>query len=113
MRNADLAMYKAKSAGGGGYAAYHPDMLAGLVARLELEADLRLALERGQLQLHYQPTIDLASSEVIGFEALDRSEERRVGKEGGSRWWREACGKSAEERNGVTDSTTLRGDSRE
>ena len=72
MRNADLAMYKAKSAGGGCYTAYHPDMLAGLVARLELEADLRVALERGQLQLHYQPTVDLATSEVIGFEALAR-----------------------------------------
>ena len=72
MRNADLAMYKAKSAGGGCFAAYHPDMLAGLVARLELEADLRLALERGQLQLHYQPTVDLTTSEVIGFEALAR-----------------------------------------
>ncbi|MFI5893589.1 putative bifunctional diguanylate cyclase/phosphodiesterase [Actinoplanes sp. NPDC051513] len=72
MRNADLAMYKAKAAGGSCYAAYHPDMLAGLVARLELEADLRLALERGQLHLHYQPTVDLATSEVVGFEALAR-----------------------------------------
>ncbi len=72
MRNADLAMYKAKSAGGGCFAAYDPDMLAGLVARLELEADLRVALERKQLRLHYQPTIDLATSEVIGFEALAR-----------------------------------------
>jgi diguanylate cyclase (GGDEF)-like protein/PAS domain S-box-containing protein len=72
MRNADLAMYKAKSAGGGHFAAYHPDMLAGLVARLELEADLRVALERGQLHLHYQPTVDLATSDVIGFEALAR-----------------------------------------
>ncbi|MEU4242168.1 EAL domain-containing protein [Actinoplanes sp. NPDC026619] len=72
MRNADLAMYKAKSAGGGCYAAYHPDMLAGLVARLELEADLRAALDRGQLELHYQPTVDLVTSEVIGFEALAR-----------------------------------------
>src|SRR6185436_9804119 len=54
------------------FAAYHPDMLAGLVARLELEADLRVALERGQLHLHYQPTVDLATSEVIGFEALAR-----------------------------------------
>ncbi|GAB2619649.1 hypothetical protein Aab01nite_33770 [Paractinoplanes abujensis] len=74
MRNADLAMYKAKSAGGSGYAAYDPEMLSGLVERLELEADLRLALERKQLHLHYQPTIDLASSEVIGFEALARWE---------------------------------------
>jgi len=65
-------MYKAKSAGGGCFAAYDPHMLAGLVARLELEADLRVALERKQLRLHYQPTIDLATSEVVGFEALAR-----------------------------------------
>ncbi|GIF18064.1 diguanylate cyclase (GGDEF)-like protein/PAS domain S-box-containing protein [Actinoplanes tereljensis] len=74
MRNADLAMYKAKSAGGACFAAYDPEMLAGLVARLELEADLRAALDRGQLHLHYQPTVDLATSEVIGFEALARWE---------------------------------------
>jgi diguanylate cyclase (GGDEF)-like protein/PAS domain S-box-containing protein len=72
MRNADLAMYKAKSAGGSGFASYHPQMLAGLVERLELEADLRLALERGELELHYQPTIDLSDSRVVGFEALVR-----------------------------------------
>jgi diguanylate cyclase (GGDEF)-like protein/PAS domain S-box-containing protein len=72
MRNADLAMYKAKSAGGSGYASYDPQMLSGLVERLELEADLRQALERGELALHYQPTIDLPTSRVIGFEALVR-----------------------------------------
>jgi diguanylate cyclase (GGDEF)-like protein/PAS domain S-box-containing protein len=72
MRNADLAMYKAKAAGGSNYAAYDPRMLAGLVERLELEADLRLALDRGELQLHYQPTIDMADSNVVGFEALVR-----------------------------------------
>ena len=65
-------MYKAKSAGGSCYVSYDPAMLTGLVERLELEADLRLALERGELELHYQPTVDLATSEVIGFEALCR-----------------------------------------
>jgi diguanylate cyclase (GGDEF)-like protein/PAS domain S-box-containing protein len=72
MRNADLAMYKAKSAGGGGYASYHPQMLSGLVERLELEADLRVALECDELKLHYQPTVDLTTSKVVGFEALVR-----------------------------------------
>jgi diguanylate cyclase (GGDEF)-like protein/PAS domain S-box-containing protein len=72
MRNADLAMYKAKAAGGSSFASYDPQMLAGLVERLELEADLRLALDRGELRLHYQPTIDMADSRVIGFEALVR-----------------------------------------
>jgi diguanylate cyclase (GGDEF)-like protein/PAS domain S-box-containing protein len=72
MRNADLAMYKAKSAGGSGFASYDPQMLSGLVERLELEADLRMALERGELKLHYQPTIDLTDSRIVGFEALVR-----------------------------------------
>jgi diguanylate cyclase (GGDEF)-like protein/PAS domain S-box-containing protein len=72
MRNADLAMYRAKASGGSDVASYHPDMHAGLVARLELEADLRRALEHGELTVHYQPTIDLADSRVVGFEALVR-----------------------------------------
>ncbi|MFI5930900.1 EAL domain-containing protein [Actinoplanes sp. NPDC051494] len=72
MRNADLAMYKAKAMGGCAYARYDPQMLEGLVERLELEADLRLALDRGELKLHYQPTIDMTDSRVIGFEALVR-----------------------------------------
>jgi diguanylate cyclase (GGDEF)-like protein/PAS domain S-box-containing protein len=72
MRNSDLAMYKAKSAGGSGYASYDPQMLSGLVERLELEADLRVALDRGELELHYQPTIDLSDSRIVGFEALVR-----------------------------------------
>ncbi|GIE47790.1 hypothetical protein Ani05nite_13240 [Amorphoplanes nipponensis] len=72
MRNADLAMYRAKGAGGSGFASYDPQMLAGLVERLELEADLRLALDRGELRLHYQPTIDMTDSRVVGFEALVR-----------------------------------------
>ncbi|RZU49304.1 diguanylate cyclase/phosphodiesterase with PAS/PAC sensor(s) [Krasilnikovia cinnamomea] len=71
MRNADLAMYRAKSAGSG-LASYDPEMLTGLIQRLELEADLRLALERDELLLHYQPTIDLADNRVVGFEALVR-----------------------------------------
>ncbi|MDT4994739.1 MAG: hypothetical protein QOH97_4631 [Actinoplanes sp.] len=72
MRNADLAMYRAKSAGGGCYASYDPQMFSVLVERLELEADLRTALDRGELRLHYQPTIELATSTVVGFEALVR-----------------------------------------
>jgi diguanylate cyclase (GGDEF)-like protein/PAS domain S-box-containing protein len=72
MRNADLAMYQAKTAGGDGWTGYHPRMLSGLVQRLELEADLRLALDRNELSLHYQPTVDLTDSAVVGFEALIR-----------------------------------------
>ncbi|MFI7599211.1 putative bifunctional diguanylate cyclase/phosphodiesterase [Actinoplanes sp. NPDC049681] len=72
MRNADLAMYRAKTSGGSGFAVYDPQMLAGLVERLELEADLRMALTRGELEVHYQPTIDMVDSRVVGFEALVR-----------------------------------------
>jgi diguanylate cyclase (GGDEF)-like protein/PAS domain S-box-containing protein len=72
LRNADLAMYRAKAAGGAGLAAYDPGMLAGLVQRLELEADLRLALERSELTLHYQPTVELRTGAIVGFEALVR-----------------------------------------
>jgi diguanylate cyclase (GGDEF)-like protein/PAS domain S-box-containing protein len=72
MRNADLAMYKAKSGGGSGYAMYDPQMHNALVQRLELEADLRVALERSELALHYQPTVDLLTGEIVGFEALVR-----------------------------------------
>jgi diguanylate cyclase (GGDEF)-like protein/PAS domain S-box-containing protein len=72
MRNADLAMHHAKATGGGVFSGYHPRLREGLVDRLELESDLRAALENGDLRLHYQPTVDLATSQVIGFEALAR-----------------------------------------
>jgi diguanylate cyclase (GGDEF)-like protein/PAS domain S-box-containing protein len=71
-RNADLAMYRAKAAGGGGLARYHPRMHDHLVNRLTLEADLRAALDRDELTLDYQPTVDLATGEIVGFEALVR-----------------------------------------
>jgi diguanylate cyclase (GGDEF)-like protein/PAS domain S-box-containing protein len=72
LRNADLAMYKAKGAGGSAFATYDPQMHDVLMRRLELEADLRVALDRGELALHYQPTVDLATGEITGFEALVR-----------------------------------------
>jgi diguanylate cyclase (GGDEF)-like protein/PAS domain S-box-containing protein len=72
LRDADLAMYRAKDAGGGGYATYHPDMHGALARRLELAADLRRALERDELLLHYQPNVDLTTGEIVGFEALVR-----------------------------------------
>ena len=71
LRNADLAMYRAK-AGGGGARLYHPDMHTGIIERLELESDLRHALEREELYLVYQPIVDLATGRVSGAEALLR-----------------------------------------
>ena len=59
LRNADLAMYRAKAAGEGGFKRYDPDMHVDLVERLQLEADLRRAIDAEQLVLHYQPTVVL------------------------------------------------------
>ena len=71
-RNADLAMYRAKDAGGGVFAAYDPKMHNAVMQRLELATDLRRAIERHELVLHYQPTVDLRTGEIAGFEALVR-----------------------------------------
>jgi EAL domain-containing protein (putative c-di-GMP-specific phosphodiesterase class I) len=65
-------MYRAKAAGRGGYERYDPEMHTELVQRVQLEADLRRALEEGALFLHYQPTIDLSSGQIAGAEALAR-----------------------------------------
>jgi EAL domain-containing protein (putative c-di-GMP-specific phosphodiesterase class I) len=65
-------MYRAKSSGEGGYAIYDPKMHARLVHRLQLEADLRRALEFDELDIHYQPTVALATGTITGFEALVR-----------------------------------------
>ena len=71
LRNADLAMYRAKAAGGG-TRQYAPEMHAGLIDRLELESDLRQALARDQLYIVYQPIVDLRTGRLSGAEALLR-----------------------------------------
>jgi diguanylate cyclase (GGDEF)-like protein len=71
LRNADLAMYRAKAAGGGARQ-YIPEMHAGMIERLELESDLRQALAREQLYLVYQPIVDLQTGRLSGAEALLR-----------------------------------------
>ena len=72
LRNAGLAMYRAKATGEGGFAFYDPTMHATLVDRIALEADLRRAVKHEQLTLHYQPTRALESGRLVGFEALIR-----------------------------------------
>ena len=72
MRNADLAMYRAKDAGRAGFAFYAPDMNQRMRERLELEGGLRRALDGEVLQLHFQPQIDLRDGRVCGAEALLR-----------------------------------------
>src|SRR5207248_4582453 len=64
LRNADLAMYRAKSSGAGNYERYHPRLHVALVERLQLEAELRQAIANGDLELHYQPAQALATGEI-------------------------------------------------
>jgi predicted signal transduction protein with EAL and GGDEF domain len=72
LRDADLAMYAAKRAGGGRAELFVPDMHARAVARLELEAELRRGLDRGEVVPHYQPVVELGTGRVVGLEALAR-----------------------------------------
>ena len=72
LRNADLAMYRAKKAGGNRAATYETAMRTALLARIELEADLRHALERDELRLAYQPVVELQGGRAVGVEALVR-----------------------------------------
>jgi diguanylate cyclase (GGDEF)-like protein/PAS domain S-box-containing protein len=72
LRNADAAMYQCKNNGRNGYTLYTPQMHAASTKRLELEGDLRQALEREELSLHYQPLVSLADGSVVGVEALLR-----------------------------------------
>ena len=72
LRNADQAMYRAKHAGKARYDVFEEVMNARALERLELENDLRRALERRELALHYQPVVTLDTGKVMGFEALVR-----------------------------------------
>jgi diguanylate cyclase (GGDEF)-like protein/PAS domain S-box-containing protein len=72
LRNADAAMYGAKSEGKGRYRLYEPDMHSAAVARLELEADLRRAIDGNEFVLHYQPVASLSTGNVASLEALVR-----------------------------------------
>jgi len=72
IRSADTAMYHAKNAGKNAYEIFHTEMDQRAQKRLKLEANLRRALARGELQLYYQPQIDTRSGKVIGLEALAR-----------------------------------------
>jgi len=72
LKAADVAMYRAKQAGRNNYLFYSPVMNEHTVERLELESDLRHALERGEFLLHYQPKVELETGSIIGVEALLR-----------------------------------------
>jgi diguanylate cyclase (GGDEF)-like protein len=72
VRNADLALYAAKAAGRGKHRLYEPEMHSEAAERQLLENDLRQAVERGELAVHYQPVVHTAGEEISGFEALVR-----------------------------------------
>jgi len=71
-RNADLALYRAKAEGRGGYRFFEAEMDTRMQQRRRLEVELRTALAGRQFHLLYQPLLDTATSEVVGFEALVR-----------------------------------------
>lgn len=72
LRHADSAMYEAKRRGKACFAIYEASMSGEALKRLELENDLRRALQNGEFELHFQPTWDLDVDQVSGFEALIR-----------------------------------------
>ena len=72
LRNADMAMYRAKSAGPAGHALFDRAMHRDALERLQLETDLRHALERDEFRLVYQPVVSLRTGRIVGAEALLR-----------------------------------------
>jgi diguanylate cyclase (GGDEF)-like protein len=72
LRDADAAMYHAKRGGGGRAERFQPGLHAAALERLALATDLRRAIEREELEVHYQPIIELSSERILGVEALVR-----------------------------------------
>ncbi|MBW4446022.1 MAG: EAL domain-containing protein [Spirirestis rafaelensis WJT71-NPBG6] len=72
LRDADTAMYRAKVLGRARYELFNPDMYTNAVDRLQLETDLRRAIERQEFRVYYQPIVSLSSGTISGFEALLR-----------------------------------------
>jgi diguanylate cyclase (GGDEF)-like protein len=79
LRNADLAMYRAKKEGGGRAATFESAMRTALLARIELEADLRHAVSGGGLTIAYQPVVELRSGRTVAVEALARWKHPKQG----------------------------------
>jgi predicted signal transduction protein with EAL and GGDEF domain len=72
LRDAEIAMYRAKRAGKARCEVFDPAMHSSAVRRLKLETDLRRGIEQGELLVYYQPIISLESGKIVGFEALSR-----------------------------------------
>ncbi|RCJ21696.1 hypothetical protein A6S26_23275 [Nostoc sp. ATCC 43529] len=79
LRDADTAMYRAKILGRARYELFNSNMYANALAKLQLETDLRRAIERRELRVHYQPIVSLTSGSILGFEALLRWEHPERG----------------------------------
>lgn len=72
VRNADLAMYRAKHLGKGRYEMFTPELYDGVYEQQNLDAEFRSAIHRNELRVHYQPIVDLHSGGIVGVEALVR-----------------------------------------
>ncbi len=79
MRDVDTALYEAKRQGKGRYALFHPELRYEAAKRFELAQELRHAIDANELIMHYQPIVNLATSEIVGFEALMRWEHGQRG----------------------------------
>ncbi|MES2074804.1 MAG: EAL domain-containing protein [Pseudomonadota bacterium] len=79
LKQADIALYRAKDGGRNQIQFYEPAMHARISERATIEAELRHALERGQLSLHYQPRLGLRTGEILGMEALLRWQHPQLG----------------------------------
>jgi predicted signal transduction protein with EAL and GGDEF domain len=79
MRDSDVAMYRAKADGKGRHAVFDAAMHAQVMRRLDMESDLRHAIEHGQLEVVYQPIAQAATGRIVGFEALCRWPDGRSG----------------------------------
>ncbi len=76
IKNADIALYRAKRHGGNAHVFYAPEMGTRSIARLNLESELHRALEREELVVHYQPKVDVRTLRIVGAEALVRWNSR-------------------------------------
>jgi predicted signal transduction protein with EAL and GGDEF domain len=79
LKNADMALYRAKGDGRGSYRFLEAGMDARAQARRLLELDLRTAMSRGEFEVHYQPLLDIKTNDIICFEALLRWNHPRRG----------------------------------
>jgi len=79
LKRADMAMYEAKARGPGRYQFYQPSMGQAFLRRIELEKHLRQALDRGELEVRYQPRVDIRSDTIVGMEALLRWNSPELG----------------------------------